>query len=794
MFIGLRHPRESCNFSQSNHSKGVFQAGSTMYRFLMATVFVLLGAGFPVAEASEAVGDKSQLTVWLIPFDPPFETPFKEEEMPIRKQLEAFNQRWAASNITVLNTTVDWMVDQLVVWNPEYDLPNWLVVRGQMKTLGTLAEFAGRNNLHLCIRFLRWKAIIDALGKVIDARAEGTLESTDAVPDVVQIGSTWAAYFAEKEISVSPEAVDTELSWRKIENVPVSLPYTTDVRMLFYWKKLPGSEKPMGEWLKDVSDWQDIMEALSKVVLNHRNPAPPMVMPSGLTFDLFHDYIPLVWASGTPFFEKTPFGIRTNMGEREALKVPLLISKNATTFDESGRAYRIISIPEMSQESAAQHFMNRLEYVAIIQPAAFLSRWRRNFMKTVSAAPEAFWDCAGVALLPATFKGGSDLMVVNGSGKKEMAFQLIRYLASDSKHSGLASENGYLPAQNSDFGLSVLLNTLGGPSSSAAKNAVSLIHQALEKGREYPPIPLLPTRMESLAILESMQMLWRRIGEGDVQRVEKYAGKVALKINSSIYWPSSLWVLVKRFWPAITLILALAFFGLYLQSRKIAWRNRLLRIAVDSLRRRDYVLVSRAGAFVSDCRHASDRECDEFSGYLHDLRTRTLRLEENIRKDLEHSGRRSFPVSMLIHEAWENAVSQYRVAHPSAGREPLDPVLKDGLDHLRVRQMPYVFVAILQDWFYNSMKNDSYESSHMEVRLWRGKRKHRGLAVQSRYSGDGPILDQPFGPLPERVFALMSEQSKAAYGRIPVIKGIEMGEENSAQKCTVIHLPAPLAG
>ena len=770
-----------------------------MYRILIATLLVLLTAAFSTAEVSETDKDKSQLTVWLIPFDPPFDPPFEipfvEEQMPIKKQLEAFNRRWASSNITVLNTTVDWMVDQLVVWNPEYDLPNWLVVRGQKKTLETLAGFAGKNNLHLCIRFLRWKTIIGALEKVLDARAEGTLKKTDVVPNVVQIGSTWAAYFAEKGISLSPtEAAGTELSWRKIKDVPVSLPYTTDVRLLFYWKKLPGSEKPFGEWLKNVSDWQDITEALSKIVLNHHNPAPPMVMPSGLTFDLFHDYIPLVWASGTPFFEKTPFGIRTDMGEKEAMKVPLLISENATIFDENGREYRIISFPEMSQESAAQQFMDGLEYVAIIQPAAFVSRWRRNFMKTVSASPEAFWDCAGVALLPATFKGGSDLMVVNGPEKNEMAFQLVRYLASDSKHSGLASENGYLPAQNSDFGLNVLLNTLGGPSCNEAKNAVSLIHTAIKKGREYPPIPQVPTRMESIEILEAMQMLWRRIGEGDVLRVQKSAGKVALMINSRIYWPSSMRVLVKRLWPAITFILALAFFGLYLHSRKITWRNRLLRIAVDSLRRRDYVLVSRAGAFVSDCCQASEQACEDFSEKLHDLRTRTLHLEENIRKDLEHSGRRSFPVSMLIQEAWENAASQYRIAYLSTGDQPRKPVQRDELDHLQVCQMPYVFVAILQDWFYNSIKNDLYESDDIEVRLWRGRRKMRGVAVHSRYSGHDPIKDQPFGPLPERVFDLMCEQSKAAYGKIPVIKGVEMGKENSSQRCTVIYLPAPLVG
>ena len=764
-----------------------------MYRILIATLLVQLTAGFSVAYANQTIKVKEQLTVWLIPFDPPFETTWAEDQMPVKKQLDSFNQRWAASNITVLNTTVDWMVDQLVVWNPEYDLPNWTLIRGQEKTLEALAKYSRDNNVHLQIRFLTWKTIISALEKVLGSPGEGATKGADSVPDVVQIGSTWAAYFAEKKISSSPPELPERLRWRIINHIPVSLPYTIDVRLLFYWKKFPRNPEPFRDTLKKASDWPEIIDALSALVLNHKNPAPPMVMPTGLTFNLFHDFVPLVWASGEPFFVETAFGTRTDMGRQAALKIPFLISENATQLDENGRAHRIISFPEMSQESAALHFMKGLEYVAIIQPAAFLSRWRRNFIKYISTSPDDFWECAGVSLLPSVFKGGTDLMVVNGTKKNKMAFRLVRFLASDSNHSGIAAENGYLPAQCADFKLSALLNTLGGPSSKDAKRAVSLIHTAIEKGREYPPIPQLPTRVESIEILEAMQMLWRRIGEGNVERVQKYAGKVSLMINSRIYWPSSLWVLVKKMWPAITIILTLAFLGLYLQGRKITWRNRLLRIAVESLRRRDYVLVSRAGAFVSDCRQASDRERKDFSKYLHDLRTRTLRLEENIRKDLEHSGHRSFPVPILIHEAWENAASQYRIAYPSLGEQPQKPVLKDGLDHFQVCRMPYVLVAILQDWFYNSMKNDLYESDDIEVKLWRGRRKKYGLAVHSRYSGSDSISDQPFGPLPKRVFDLMCEQSKAAYGRIPTIKGIEIaGEKHSTKKYSAIFLPAPV--
>ena len=765
-----------------------------MLRILIIGLFVLLQAAFSAAESGGPAKDKPRLIIWIIPLEPPTEPIHLEENVSLKDQLSSFNRKQAASNLTVLNTTVDWMVDQLVVWNSEFNLPNWSLICGQEKTLESLGQFAKENNMDLRVRFLTWKTIVSGLENELSSRSRSAPGEVNNVPDVIQIGSTWAPYFAEKKILLPPEKTSEKLSWRKIHNIPVTIPFSIDVRLMFYWKKLPGSSRPFRNILAGRSDWQGIVDSLSELVLDEDNPAPPMVMPVGLTFNLFHDFVPLVWASGTPFFVETIFGTRTNMSNQISLRVPCLISQNATTIGKKGLSYRIISFPEMSHETAARHFMEGIDYVAIIQPAAFISRWRQNFMQYVSTSSEAFWDCAGMTLLPAMFKGGTDLMVVNGTREKQMAFRLARFLANDDEHSAVAAENGYLPAQNSDFGLGVLLNMLGGPSCKGAKNAIQLIRTAIKEGREYACTPEWPTKMESVEILEAMQTLWRRIGEGDTERVQEYAGKAEMMINSRIYWPVSLWVLVKKLWPAISLILALAFLGLYLHSKKITWRNRLLRIAVDSLRRRDYVLVSRAGAFVSDCHQVSERDCGEFSRYLHDLRTKTLRLEENIRKDLEHLGHRSFPVSNLIHEAWENAASQHRIANPSGAEHPKKPVVKDDLDHLKICRMPYVFVAILQDWFYNCMKNDLYASDHIEVRLWHGKRKNHGLAIYSPYSGTS-IHNQPLGPLPEKVFDLMCEQSKAAYGRIPIIKEIIMdGDNNTSQRCTVIYLPAPVIG
>jgi multiple sugar transport system substrate-binding protein len=276
-----------------------------MYQIWLVIFLILLPAAFSSAETEKQVNDKVPLTIWIIPFEPPAETIHLEETVSLKDQLSWFNRKQAASNLTVLNTTVDWMVDQLVVWNTEFDLPNWSLINGQEKTLEALGDFAKNNNVNLRVRFLTWKTIVSELEDELNSRPKGASGEVSGVPDVVQIGSTWVPYFAEKKILLPPENPSEKLSWRKIKDVPVSLPCTIDVRLMFYWKKLPGSAKSFRNILAGPSDWQGIIDALTELVLDENNPSPPMVMPVGLTFNLFHDFVPLVWASGDPFFVET---------------------------------------------------------------------------------------------------------------------------------------------------------------------------------------------------------------------------------------------------------------------------------------------------------------------------------------------------------------------------------------------------------------------------------------------------------------------------------------------------------
>ena len=75
------------------------------YNILTAIILVLLPTAFSTAVSGKPDKEKTPLTIWLIPFEPPVE--ITEESISLKNQLSSFNQKWAASNITVLNTTVD---------------------------------------------------------------------------------------------------------------------------------------------------------------------------------------------------------------------------------------------------------------------------------------------------------------------------------------------------------------------------------------------------------------------------------------------------------------------------------------------------------------------------------------------------------------------------------------------------------------------------------------------------------------------------------------------------------------
>jgi hypothetical protein len=337
-------------------------------------------------------------------------------------------------------------------------------------------------------------------------------------------------------------------------------------------------------------NWESLLRSLEEYIELTRS--KPMVLPIGVTPNLIHDYATLVWAGGGDILHIGRWRAHADLTSKEALSVPLALAGSAV-LTSSGQPYRILAFPEMDHEEATRHFMAG-EYLAIVEPAAFVRRWFDKFVQrdpkpsTAQAQIDRereFWSHAGVAVLPETFKGGSDLVVLNSTRVSESAFSLATFLTQDTEFTELMGRIGWLPAQLPDHGLGALNVTLwhsegvGEPCGDHPNGLMEFdrtLRLALEKGREYPQYAKWPKAFESPRTLDELQNLWRAIGEGDRHRISAAASSAELAINREIDWLTQLNEKARR-WGFVVLLASIPIVWLELYRRK--------RIAIEHAER-----------------------------------------------------------------------------------------------------------------------------------------------------------------------------------------------------------------
>jgi ABC-type glycerol-3-phosphate transport system substrate-binding protein len=510
----------------------------------------------------------------------------------------------------VLNTTVQHYREQLIAWNPEFADPNFPIIKGQQRTLEALRRFAEQNQAHIYVRFVWWGQAFDELRAITEGKQSAVQDGVRIAPDIAQVGSTWVGYFAKKQALIPRDSTSDRLNWRDApDTAGASLRYTTDVRLIFYWKR---RSYPMtgNAFTLDSTSWDTILSSLDRRPLEPGRLNPPMVMPIALTTNLLHDYVPLVWAGGGRFL-----GLDSNQADLTsdaALAVPLKLMDRAVQPGEQRSRHRIIAFPEMSHEEAVQHFFDG-EYLALIEPIGFIKRWKdviaRNGLpksffqdqqKNAGSIPVNFWDYAGVAAPPRTFIGGSDLIVTSRVKEKpeerDAAFKLVRFLATDEKYSATLAELGTLPAQQQKFGIDTLSSSLkdnpGSPSRGSNQTGATDFAVALSLAlsrrseQEYPALAEWPDYLESREVLEAIQRIWRRIGLGkegeeDVANLKEAAAEAQLAINQHLNWRTKLWQDIQQSWWAIVIgmsaLLAITINQLRLQRAKLQALGRAAR-------------------------------------------------------------------------------------------------------------------------------------------------------------------------------------------------------------------------
>lgn len=560
---------------------------------------------------SEALGRQAQtVTVWLIPLEPADED--------TRADIDLFDRSVSQDGpVTVLNTRCRIYRDQLKNWNPEFDYPNFPIVKGQRQTIQALARFAKQNDVRINVRFVWWGQAFGELQKIRAAGGGETCEDIEGVqlqvtPDVAQIGTTWVAYFAKRHALLPLDGLPGELKFYDTSDMPrAALRYTTDVRLIFYWKSMSAPANPPLN--VDGSSWDSILKSLAKVSVDSGGQSPPMAMPTAAGPNLLHDYVPLVRSGGGSFLNADMD--YADLTSDAALAVPRLLAARATLTDEKSRWHRLVAFPEITHEEAVHHFWDG-EYFAVIEPPWFIKRWRNKWLADLqknksplpqrfvsrqaegaAAAPLKFWDYAGVAVPPSTFIGGSVLALMNRGAQPTTAHakNLIGFLAADEEYTAVLAELGTLPAQRPDYGLNIFIAPLGDVQNQSAETGVSpglvnfgvTLGLALEKREEleHPPLEEWPTVLESQDVLESFQRIWRRIGEGNVAEVEAAAASAQLAINRHINFRTRLVEGLRNQWQLITVGLFLILVGTLFFARREVKHTRKRAEALTQVRK-----------------------------------------------------------------------------------------------------------------------------------------------------------------------------------------------------------------
>lgn len=474
------------------------------------------------------------ITVSLMPSEPADESRVPQD-VSLDREIEDFCRQYP--HVTILNTSDPYLRTQLVVWSPEFALAAWPMLKGQRHTLEALEGFAKQHNVHVNFRLESW------------ARALSDLGDKKSPPDVAQVGSTWIATLAAAGL-LKPSPSDG-LEWRPVAGIArASLPYTTDLRLIFYWRRPLGSSPTVPLFNPTSGSWPSFLKSLEEYV--EATGSKPIAFPIGLSQNLLHDYAGLVWAGGGGILSMGKWRTYINLTDKKSLAVPLLLASSAVVT-RGAQPYRLLAFPEMDHEEATRHFMAG-DYLAVIEPVAFIRRWFDNFAQRdpKPLTPQQrvvrqreFWDYAGVGILPRTFKGGSDLVVPSSTRVLHLAFSLASFLTHDKGSTELMGRIGWLPAQLSDHGLGVLKTSLWNCERSVEPcqnppaglvDFIRMVQSGLENGREYPQYANWPMAFESREALDELQNLWRAMGHADENEIRAAAAAAEVSINRQIDW------------------------------------------------------------------------------------------------------------------------------------------------------------------------------------------------------------------------------------------------------------------
>jgi hypothetical protein len=645
------------------------------------------------------------LSIWLIPLHAQTSNEISDSAL-----LQQWDKEFGAGNIVICeNLANQFLRDQLIVNNPEIGEPNLSLIVKQRPVLELMKQFARNNHITVRVRFLMWNRLFEEIHQAI---------ADHSTPDIIEIGSTWVQYFAQNHFL--HENTGQNLKFHTVRDIPgtncISIPYSTDIRVLFYWKKYP-HKKRSGPLVIQSKNWNTIIQSMKdynqELKNQNINNMPPLVFPIGLTLNLVHDFIPLIWANNSTFLNPITSKVMLNQNN---LTVPLMLANNSSVIDQKGIPHLLIAFPEISHNEACRQFI-RGGYSAIIEPILFIKNWYHNFI----FESESFWEYAGAVAPPTPFKGGSDLVVMSHTTMPSMAFQLIHKLCFDLELQEKSVHFGRILPQASDFGLSYLKEDLP----QGADQFIQEITKALTIGKEYPLFAKWASCVENRETLELFQNVWRRMGQGNSdQKVETRiihaAEKLEHAINLKINLVTKIKFFIKNYWHyCVFPLLTIVFLFILKQKEKIRFiekiqlleeikmQNNRKIIAMMLLRGKFHSTLGYQGARIIDF---SALPCDDLKSVLEEYGS-TIALNYNkhwmqiihaVHKEIENV-HKPLAVEKVINIAFQGATTEYYI---NFGKKISEiGLIFRNTSHWIVPQFNTVLVVVLQEWFYNSLKH-----------------------------------------------------------------------------------------
>lgn len=272
-------------------------------------------------------------------------------------------------------------------------------------------------------------------------------------PDVVQIGTTWAATLSylgaleqvpaegifANEDQMSAYVWDPGTQAEKGGGL-YCVPWFTDIRVLYYRKDIL---KNLGIKPDLLYDWKGFYKTCIEIKrhLDRGGPVRKMVAPLAIPGQklgiMVHDLAPWIWGAGG--------GFCSDDMQKSHLNIPSSLAGCEFYFDLINEGIMPIPDPSVPQGNFfTGHFA--MQFSGAWPASIYLNP---NSPYSNKDVVENF----GVALLPAgshgryTFLGGSNLAVLSSSQKKDEAWQLVKFLSDSNRQLDHARAIGALTAR-----------------------------------------------------------------------------------------------------------------------------------------------------------------------------------------------------------------------------------------------------------------------------------------------------------------------------------------------------------